>query len=654
MTDGVDDELTRAREAYAHHEWRLAFDQLKTVDASRSLSAEDLERLAWAARWTGRYTEIQDALERAEAAYARADDRRGSARIALLLAHFHYERRNDAASRGCSGRAARLLADEPECAEHGLRASLRAAAALAQGDLAGARDYAEQTRTIGRQLHDRDLEALGLLWLGHVLLADGHVEDGLALHDEATAAATSGELGPLAAGTVYCSVIFACRNRADWRRASEWTEVASRWCDRESIGYFPGLCSVHRAEVFRHRGAFDAAEQSARGAGDQLLAANPRMAGWAFQELAEVLLRRGDAKGAAEACRRALEFGQDPQPVLARLRLAEGDTAGALRSIQRTLADPAVMSRENRVNLLPALVSSALAAGQIEAATEAADELESLARTFGSSVPLAHAAQARGEIDLAGGRAALAVERLRRARNLWTETDAPYEAACAQSLLAAALLSEGDGAAATLELEAASATFQRLGATLDAARVSAELAKLSAARATPLATDRPTKVLMFTDIVDSTKLVEALGDEAWNTLRHWHQRTLRSCFEANGGEEIDHAGDGFFVAFTTVEAATTCAIAIQRLLAEHRLQHGFAPQVRIGLHAAEVVQSDSGYAGKGVHEAARIASAGGGGDIVASRLTLAAVGDRFRCSQERELRLKGLSSPIVVMNVDWR
>jgi class 3 adenylate cyclase len=159
---------------------------------------------------------------------------------------------------------------------------------------------------------------------------------------------------------------------------------------------------------------------------------------------------------------------------------------------------------------------------------------------------------------------------------------------------------------------------------------------------------------MFTDIVDSTKLVEALGDEAWNTLRHWHQRTLRSCFEANGGEEIDHAGDGFFVAFTTVEAATTCAIAIQRLLAEHRLQHGFAPQVRIGLHAAEVVQSDSGYAGKGVHEAARIASAGGGGDIVASRLTLAAVGDRFRCSQERELRLKGLSSPIVVMNVDWR
>jgi tetratricopeptide (TPR) repeat protein len=387
--------------------------------------------------------------------------------MALYLAHFHYERRNDAVSRGCSARAARLLADEPECAEHGLRASLRAAAALAQGDLVAARDSAEQARAIGRRLRDRDLEALGLLWLGHALLADGQIEEGIAFHDEATAAATSGELGPLAAGTVYCSVIFACRNRADWRRASEWTDVASRWCDRESIGYFPGLCSVHRAEVFRRRGAFDEAEQSALVAGDQLLAANPRMAGWAFQELAEVRLCRGDVTGASEACRRALELGQDPQPVLAHLRLAEGDAAGALRSIQRTLADPAVMSRENRVNLLPVLVSSALAARHAEAATQAADELESLAKTFGSPAPLASAAYARGEIELSAGRAAQAIEPLRRAWNLWTEAGPPYEAARAQSLLAAALVTESDEAAAILELEAASATFERLGAALD-------------------------------------------------------------------------------------------------------------------------------------------------------------------------------------------
>jgi hypothetical protein len=57
MTDAVDDELTRFREAYAHHEWKLAFDLLKSVDASRPLSAEDLESLAWTARWTGRYSE---------------------------------------------------------------------------------------------------------------------------------------------------------------------------------------------------------------------------------------------------------------------------------------------------------------------------------------------------------------------------------------------------------------------------------------------------------------------------------------------------------------------------------------------------------------------------------------------------------------------
>jgi class 3 adenylate cyclase len=180
------------------------------------------------------------------------------------------------------------------------------------------------------------------------------------------------------------------------------------------------------------------------------------------------------------------------------------------------------------------------------------------------------------------------------------------------------------------------------------------LAALPASRRASAAAARSTKVLMFTDIVDSTKLVELLGDEAWEHLRHWHQRTLRASFEAHGGEEIDDAGDGFFVVFTTVDAGITCAISIQRMLAEHRIQHGFAPQVRIGLHAADVVQSDSGYAGKGVHEAARIASAGGAGEIVASRRTLEAAGDRFSFSRERELQLKGFSSPIIVVNIGWR
>ena len=96
---------------------------------------------------------------------------------------------------------------------------------------------------------------------------------------------------------------------------------------------------------------------------------------------------------------------------------------------------------------------------------------------------------------------------------------------------------------------------------------------------------RVLKTFMFTDVVGSTNLVEALGDEAWDTLLRWHDTTLREVFTAHEGREISTTGDGFFVSFDSPEAAVAAAIAIQRRLAEHRQKQGFAPQVRIGLHA---------------------------------------------------------------------
>jgi class 3 adenylate cyclase len=229
---------------------------------------------------------------------------------------------------------------------------------------------------------------------------------------------------------------------------------------------------------------------------------------------------------------------------------------------------------------------------------------------------------------------------------------APYEAARAQCLLASAYRREGDLGAATMELESALSSFERLGAELDVGRVKEALAALAAGRAASAAT-RLTKAFMFTDIVDSTKLVETLGDRAWESLQRWHHRTLRSCFEGHGGEEVDHAGDGFFVAFPAAEAALDCAIAIQRALALHRTEHGFAPQLRIGVHLAEALERDGDYSGKGVHTAARVAAAGGAGEILASRDALTAAGGRHLSAGERLLELKGLASPLAVARVDW-
>ena len=164
-------------------------------------------------------------------------------------------------------------------------------------------------------------------------------------------------------------------------------------------------------------------------------------------------------------------------------------------------------------------------------------------------------------------------------------------------------------------------------------------------------TRRVLKTFMFTDIVGSTNLVVALGDEAWETMLGWHNTALREVFTAHGGEEISTTGDGFFVGFDSPDLAVAAAIAIQRRLAEQRTTHGFAPQVRIGLHASDATRVDGDYHGKGVHEAARIAALGGGGEIVAS---VATVGDGHRTSDLRSATLKGLTGPIDVVNIDWR
>jgi class 3 adenylate cyclase len=214
-------------------------------------------------------------------------------------------------------------------------------------------------------------------------------------------------------------------------------------------------------------------------------------------------------------------------------------------------------------------------------------------------------------------------------------------------LLAEAFRAEGDGTAAALELEGARAAFERLGAQRDAEHV----AGMTAGPPTML---RAVRTFMFTDIVDSTRLVEALGDEAWDTLLAWHDRTLRSCFARHHGTEAGHEGDGFFVAFADARSAIECACDIQRALADHRRHHGFAPQVRIGLHIADATVRGGDYVGKGVHAAARVSAAAGASEVLVTRETLDAAGDGLTVTDERSLQLKGLAEAVVVATIRWR
>jgi len=647
--------LQTAEAAYAARDWPAALDALERAEAEAPLGAAELERRAWCLLWEAHFDEATTTFERAQAAFEAEADPRGAARTALQLARDFFQRRQLAASGGWMHRAAALLDGLPESEEHALHEWMLGRSDGAAGRLEAALGHADRAIEIARRVGSRDVEALGLLDRGHALLALGQVDEAVALHDEVAAIAMGGGLGVQTTGTVYCSVIWGCRNRGDWERASQWTDRSIRWCETSRVTQFPGLCTLHRAEVLRLRGQLEEAEREAIRACDDLLVSSTGFAGDAFNELGEIRLRRGELAGARAAFRRALELGMEAEPGLSRLRVEEGDVDGALKGLERVLADRRLVVAERRFLLLSARVEAALAGGRRDLARATLEQLEKEPELWSSAAHRAELEAARGRVALAAGRPGDAIARLREARRGWLAVGAAYEAARTQTVLAQALEGDADPSGARLEWEAAHDAFERVGAALDARRAAQRLAQLASLDGERAPADRSLRTFLFTDIVGSTRLVDVLGDADWETLRRWHHRTLQSAFREHGGEVVGpHEGDGFFVAFVDGDAALDCATAIQRALAAHREQHGFAPQVRIGAHRAESLRRGGDYAGKGVHLAARIAAAADGGAILVSTATLAAATRPRTAGAARALALDGEVEPVEVAELDWR
>lgn len=644
-----DNALEEGRAAVRRHAWREGFELLTAADQAGSLGADDLEALAQAAWWNGRADLCIRARERAYALRLEAGEPRKAALDAVELAADHFRRHASDMGTAWFNTAQRLLKDEPVGIEHGYLARLQAMRAHNQHDFDRALELARQTYEIGSRFGHRDLMALGLQDEGQTLVALGQVDKGRALIDEATVAALSGELRPITTGIIYCNVIGACEETADYKRAGEWTEAARRWCERQTIAGFPGMCRVHRAGVIRLRGAWVEAEQEARNAYAELRDFNANYAAAALYEIGESRLSRGDLVEAAEAFRQAHELGKEPNPGLALLYLAEGKTEAAAAAIRRGLAGDLVPLE--RARLLPAQVTIALAAGDRATAGSAAEEMRATAEVYGTTAFRAQALAAQGALALADGQVQESIRSLREALRLWREVEVPHEEAKVRVLLGSAYLAAGDRDGAVLELRAARTAFTRLGAVIDERRVAERLAEVGEGASQPAA-GAATRTLMFTDIVKSTELVGAMGDEAWIEVLRWHDETLRKLIADNGGEQINHVGDGVFAGFDRPEQAIECAVQIQRTLAEHRRQHGFAPQVRIGLHRALATRVGFDYHGKGVHQAARIAAAAQGGEILASLET--AQPSRYGVSEPRTLTLKGVPEPMQLVSVSWR
>ena len=463
-TPASDDALDIGRTAFARHAWRQAFETLHHAHAQQPLAVEDVERLAESAWWIGRIDECIAARERAYAIYMDQRKPQLAAAVAVRLAEDFYRRQAKSLGNGWVKRAERLLQDVPECVVHGELLRLHAVLALdGEGDVEKALGLARRTLDLATRFHNHDLQALALHDIGRMLVSKGELAQGMALIDEAMAAAVGGELGPEVTGRIYCNMMGTCEKLADYQRAGEWSEEAERWCQGHTESGFPGICRVHRAELMRLRGSWSDAETECLRAAQELQGFYHIAAGEAFYEIGEIRLRMGDLKRAEEVFRQAHEMGREPVPGLALLRLAEGKIDSARALIDRAVADRAEGSLE-RARLLPARVQIALAKDELDLARRAATELDGIAAAYGSPALHASAAQAQGAVQLAEGSGDGAVPTLRRACKLWQEVQLPYETATARLLLAQAYRATGAAEDAELELRAATSAFKSLGA----------------------------------------------------------------------------------------------------------------------------------------------------------------------------------------------
>jgi DNA-binding CsgD family transcriptional regulator len=455
--------------------WSEAYALLRAADARAPLDPEDLDRLATTAYLIGEDAASVQARTRAHAAFLERAEPIRAACSAYWLAFTILERPDQRAqAAGWLARAQRLLDDVKEpCVERGWLLCGSARQHAAAGEIASAHAAFTQAAEIGARFGNRDLMALARHGQGRTLLAMNQTTAGLALLDEVMIAVTGGEVAPLVAGVVYCSVISACHDLFDLRRAQEWTAALQGWCvSQPDLVPFRGYCLIRRSELMRLHGAWQDAFTEVRRACERLTDSPSRPeAGAAYYQLAELHRLRGEFAEADEAYRLASQAGRKPQPGLALLRLSQGHADAADASIRLALQE--TRDGRGRVLLLCAGVEIMLARNDIAGARSASDELVQLAARIDLPFPHAVSSQALGAVALAEGKPMPAVDSLSDARSVWQELNAPYELAQVRVLMGLAYRELGDSEGARLEFEAAHEAFEKLGATPDAARVAA-------------------------------------------------------------------------------------------------------------------------------------------------------------------------------------
>jgi DNA-binding CsgD family transcriptional regulator/tetratricopeptide (TPR) repeat protein len=454
--------LRRGRKSFEQRAWAESYRLLQAADREAPLDAEDLERLAIAAYLAGRDDDCEAFTARAHQAFLDRGDLEGAARAAFWLGFALMGRGDIAPASGWFARSGRLLEEgQLDSVIGGYLLIPVAIRCIVQGDPSAAHTMFSQSAEIARRFADQDLASVACHGRGRALIRLGRIAEGIALLDEAMASVIAGEVRPLVAGDVYCSVLEGCQETFDLRRAYEWTASLAKWCATQpDLVRYRGECLNYRAEVLQLRGQWNEAAHDAQGA-CELLISRPA-AGSAFYRRGEIHRLRGEFAQAEEAYARAHERGRKPQPGLSLLRLAQGQIDAAAASIRSVLLD--TQAPISRARMLPAAVEILLAADDVAAARAAAAELSEIALAFDAPLLKAASAHVGGAVLLAEGDIDGASTSLQRACEIWRELGMPYEEAQTCLLLAAVCERRGDQDGRRFEIETARRIFTQLGA----------------------------------------------------------------------------------------------------------------------------------------------------------------------------------------------
>jgi LuxR family transcriptional regulator, maltose regulon positive regulatory protein len=457
----VGSDLRAGKAALRECSWaeaRAAFERA----ADTGSGPEALEGLAQAAFFLDEPGVAIDAHERAYAAYRGAGRSVDAARAAIALAwEYRAYRGEPAVSDGWLGRARRLLEGSGPTPERGWLA-LREASFALPGDPARARGCAAEAESLGRELGDVDLEMTASALDGLALVSQGEVTAGMGRLDEATTAATSGEMSdPVAIGFSCCYLIFACERVRDLDRAGQWCQRLARMAAQQNVRALRAVCRAHYGTVLMLRGEWTQAEVELTEA-LAVLAGTPREGADTVARLGELRRRQGRS---AEAVRLTGQAEHHPLAILCRAALAleRGDHAAAVDGAARYLRSlgGAIIERAPALELLAEAHGGA---GQADEAMAAARELRTIADRVGTHPLLGAARHAEGCAHSAARSYDPAREAFEDAVGLLARAGLPYEAGRARVALACSLRSLGRNAAARTEFDQAHAELLKLGA----------------------------------------------------------------------------------------------------------------------------------------------------------------------------------------------